>query len=83
MDPELLAILADPETHAPLTRATGTELAALRDAITRGDARRRDGSAITMFDGALLPPDRRVAYLIEAGVPNLVIEERVELARPL
>lgn len=79
MPDELLTMLADPETHAPLSRATDADLAKLRAAIAEGRARRRDGSAIGTFDAAFLRPSRDVAYLVEDGVPNFVIEERIEL----
>jgi uncharacterized protein YbaR (Trm112 family) len=78
--PDLLALLADPETHESFALATGAEVAALKQAVAEGRARRRNGSALSAdLDGALLSQGRRVAYLIEAGIPNLLIEERVEL----
>lgn len=79
----LLSLLADPETHAPLTPASEAELAALRAAVAAGRARRRDGRAIPAFDAAFLGADRRAAYLVEDGIPNFVIDERVELDQPL
>jgi len=79
MDDGLLAILADPETHEPLSRASEAELRALRAALAGGKARRQDGAPVGAFEGAFLPPSRRVAYLVQDGVPNFVIAERVEL----
>lgn len=75
----LLPLLADPETKAPLVIATGEELETLRAAITAGRVRRRNGAPIETVDGAYLRADRKVAYLVESGIPNFVIEERVEL----
>jgi len=80
---DLLSMLADPETHAPLGRASDDDLAKLRAAIAAGSARRRDGSPIASFEGAFLRASRDVAYLVEDGVPNFVVEERVELDAPL
>lgn len=78
--PDLLALLADPETHEAFALATGAELAALKQAVAAGRGRRRNGTALGPdLDGALLSQGRRVAYLIEAGIPNLLIDERVEL----
>jgi uncharacterized protein YbaR (Trm112 family) len=75
----MLDLLADPETHEPLTLASDAELGALRAAIGTGKARRRDGQAPSAaFDGALLR-GRKVAYLIEGGIPNLLVDERLEL----
>ena len=82
--PDLLALLADPETHEGLTLASDGELSALREAIRAGQARRRDGEPPSQsFDGALLSQGRRVAYLIDAGIPNLLIDERLELSSAL
>lgn len=75
------ALLADPETHAPLSRATDDDLARLRDAIAGGRARRRDGSPLPeRIEGAYLAQGGHVAYLVEDGIPNFVIDERVEIA---
>lgn len=82
--PDLLALLADPETHETLTLAGDAEVAALREAIRVGQARRRDGQPPAQtFEGALLSQGRRVAYLIEGGIPNLLIDERLELSSAL
>ncbi|MFT3926060.1 MAG: hypothetical protein QM778_26185 [Myxococcales bacterium] len=82
--PDLLALLADPETHEAFALASSAELAALKQAVSEGRGRRRNGSALSAeLDGALLCQGRRVAYLIEAGIPNLLIDERVELDAPL
>ncbi|AKF07344.1 hypothetical protein [Sandaracinus amylolyticus] len=79
MQPYLFDVLADPETHGPLSRAGDDDLAKLRTAIAERRARRRDGHAVPSFEGAFLTTDRKAAYLVEDGVPNFVIDERVEL----
>lgn len=79
MDPELVALLVDPEHRGPLELAGAAELEALRRAIAAGRARRRNGAPIGDFEGAFFAQERRVAYLIEDGVPNFVIEERIEI----
>lgn len=83
MHDELVSLLADPETHAPLTAASEADLALLRAAIARGAARRRDGGAVPTFEAAFLTADRKVAYLVEGGIPNFVVDERIELDRAL
>jgi uncharacterized protein YbaR (Trm112 family) len=85
LTPELLALLADPETHEPLVLADESELSRLRTAVQDGRARRRGGQATAnlAFDGALLSQGRRVAYLISGGIPNLLIDERLELGQAL
>lgn len=82
--PDLLSLLADPETHEPFTLASAEELTALKQAVAAGGGRRRNGQTIAAnLDGALLCQGRRVAYLIEGGIPDLLIEGRVELDAPL
>jgi uncharacterized protein YbaR (Trm112 family) len=82
--PDQLALLADPETHEGLALADDAQLARLREALAQGGARRRDGKPVSSgFEGALLSQGGKVAYLIEAGIPNLLIEERLELASGL
>ena len=81
---ELLAILADPETHDPVSLATDEQLATLRARIAEGTARRRDGGDIPDdFEAALLSQNDRVAYLVTDGVPNFLIDDRIELDSPL
>ena len=84
LSPELLELLADPETHEALTLASESDLSLLRTAIQDGRATRRGGQpAEATFEGALLSQGGRVAYLIQAGIPNLLVEERLELSQAL
>lgn len=84
LTPELLALLADPETHEALSLATEAELSLLRQAVAQGKAQRRDGKpAAGSFEGALLSQGRKVAYLIDGGIANLLVDERIELSSPL
>ncbi len=81
---DLLELLADPETHQPLTLASDAEVSALKRAVEQGKAKRRDGKGAALgFDAALLTQGKRVAYLIEGGIPNLLIDERLELTEAL
>ena len=82
LNPELVGVLACPETHEPVTLASEAQLQQLREAIAAGTARRRDGSEIEPdFEGALLSHGGKVAYLVRDGIPNLLIDERLELDR--
>jgi uncharacterized protein YbaR (Trm112 family) len=82
--PALLELLADPETHEPLRLADEAELSALREAVRAGRARRHSGQPATLeFEGALLAPSRKVAYVIDGGIPNLLIDDRLELSSAL
>ncbi len=84
LTPELLELLADPETHEPLALADEVQLSRLRAAIQDGRAKRRGGQAASLeFEGALLSQGQRVAYLIAGGIPNLLIDDRLELSQAL
>ncbi|MEM9070832.1 MAG: hypothetical protein AAGE52_20150 [Myxococcota bacterium] len=71
----------DPETHAPVARADEEALATLRKAIAEGRAKRADGGEIPAFEGAYLTSDGTRAYLIVEGIPNFLLEERIELMK--
>jgi len=84
LSPSLLALLADPETHEPLSLASDEELAALKALVREGRATRRSGQPVSPeLEGALLSQGRRVAYVIEGGIPNLLVDERLELSQAL
>jgi uncharacterized protein YbaR (Trm112 family) len=81
---DLLALLADPETHEALSLASPAQLDGLKRALGTGKARRRDGKAVPAdFDAALLRSGGRVAYLVQGAIPNLLVDERIELEQPL
>ena len=81
--PSLPDYVVDPETHEALRPATEAELAQLVARVAAGEARRRSGAAIGAPEGAYLRSSGQVAYLVEEGSANFVIEERVELDAPL
>lgn len=84
IDSELLEVLADPETHEPVALATDAQLSALRDALTAGKAKRHDGQALpASVEAALLSQGGKVAYLIADGIPNFLVDERLELDEAL
>lgn len=76
---ELLDILADPETHEPVTLATEAQLGELRARIASGRAKPKAGELPDHFEAALLSQKNRVAYLVIDGVPNMLIDDRIEL----
>ena len=79
--PELLEILADPETKGPVRLATEAELTRLRQAVESGRATRHDGKApSTTFEAAFFAQDGAVAYVVEDGIPVFLIDERLELS---
>ena len=81
---DLSELLADPETHEPVTRATEAQLAAIRAAIEAGAARRHDGGELPRaIAGAYLSNGGRWVYPDVHGLPSFVIEERLELDEPV
>ena len=73
-------LLADPETHEPLRRASEDELTSIATAIRERRARRHDGGPLpSTIDGAYVSQDGRWFYPDADGLPSLLIDERVEL----
>ena len=84
ISPDLLALLADPETHEPLTLASDAELAALRREIEAGRARTRSGKVPSAtLEAALLTPGKRTAYPVVDGIAALLLDDRIELGASL
>jgi uncharacterized protein YbaR (Trm112 family) len=78
--PELLALLVCPETHQDVALASAAELAALNDAIQRGEVRNRAGLPIAApLEAALIRVDRAVAYPIVEDFPVMLIPEALDL----
>src|SRR5262245_51792466 len=72
--PELLERLCDPLTREPVRLASDAELAALRDAIAAGKARRRGGGDLPAgIEGAFLSDGGKRAYPIVDGLPYMLI----------
>lgn len=81
---ELVRMLVDPDDRQEVRPATDGELSAIRAAIERGAARRRDGSTPPdAFDGAFVRRDGRGAYLVTRGVASFLVEERLDLDTPV
>ncbi|HJL16657.1 MAG TPA: hypothetical protein RMH99_13425 [Sandaracinaceae bacterium LLY-WYZ-13_1] len=77
-------VLADPETHEPVTRATDAQLEAIAAALRDGRAKRRDGGALPdRIEGAYLANEGRWVYPDAQGFPSLLVEDRLELDEPV
>ena len=73
-----------PETREAVSLASASQLDALRSAIEGGKVRRADGGSVpTTFDGAYLTSRGHRAYVVIDGIPNFIIEERLEISPPL
>jgi uncharacterized protein YbaR (Trm112 family) len=80
VDPELIEILACPETKEPVSLAGDELIAALNERISQGEVKNRGGDAVTEpVDGGLIREDRRFLYPIRDDIPIMLIEEAIEL----
>ena len=80
IDPELLAILVCPENHQPVRPAEEELLARLNERVAAGEVRTRAGQAVeSPVREALVREDGKCLYVVEDGIPNMLIEERIDL----
>lgn len=80
VDPELISILACPETKEPVALASDELVGALNELIEKGHVKNRGGQPVTeRMDGGLIREDRRFLYPIRDDIPIMLIEEAIEL----
>lgn len=80
IDPELLEILVCPETHQPVRPADAATLERLNERIKAGAVKNRQGDPVKepVREG-LLRQDGKCLYVIDDGIPNMLIDERIDL----
>ncbi len=77
---ELLEILVCPETKQPLTAASEDLLAKVNAEIEAGRLRSRGGDKVASpIREALVREDEKVLYVVDDGIPVMLIEESIEL----
>jgi uncharacterized protein YbaR (Trm112 family) len=80
VNPELLEILVCPETKQPVKLADAELLERLTREIESGNLRNRGGDAVTKpITEGLVREDGKVLYLVDDGIPVMLIEESIEL----
>ena len=80
VSPELVEILACPETKQPVAPATPEQIAAVNARVRDGSARNRGGNPVEAEIGdGLVREDGRVLYPVDDGIPVMLIEESIEL----
>jgi uncharacterized protein YbaR (Trm112 family) len=82
IDAELLKILCCPETHQVLVPADTALLQQLNEQIAAGQLRNRGNQPVTrLCDGGLVRQDGQFLYPICQGIPVLLINEAIPIAR--
>ncbi len=80
IDPELLATLCCPETHAGLVAADAKLVQTLNAQIQAGQLRNRAGQLVTEpIDEGLVRSDGRYLYPVRNGIPVMLIDEAIPL----
>lgn len=81
IEPELLEILVCPETHQPVRTAPADLLASLNAKAKANSLRNRQGEAVAgpIAEG-LVREDGKCLYIVDDGIPNMLIDERIDLA---
>lgn len=80
LDPDLIEIIACPETRQPLKLADEATLARLNAAIEKGECKNVGGNVVDVaLDAALVREDGKVCYPVRERIPVLLIEEGIAL----
>ena len=80
IDPELLEILACPDTHQPLAMADEALVASLNGAIEGGGLKNVGGGSVEgPLDGGLVREDGAIVYPIRDRIPVLLVDEGISL----
>lgn len=81
VSPELLEILVCPETKQPVTVASNEIVAKLNQEIDGKRLRNRGGEHVTtQITEGLVREDGKILYLVDDGIPVMLIEESIELS---
>jgi len=80
IDDQLLDILCCPETRQPVARAEASVLQPLNAEIEAGRLRSRGGDKVEKpIEEGLLREDGQVLYIVDDGIPIMLIGESIEL----
>ena len=77
---DLLEILVCPESRQPLRLAPGDLIARLNQQIAEKKLRNRGGQPVVKpISEALVREDGRVLYVVDDGIPVMLVEESIEI----
>ncbi len=78
---ELLEILVCPETKQTVAPASDEIRARINEKIGSGQLRNRGGDPVTEpVQEGLVREDGRILYVVDDGIPVMLIEESIEIA---
>lgn len=81
VSPELLEILVCPETKQPVAMAGSDVVATINQRIEAGEQRNRGGEKVSQpIAEGLLREDGKILYVVDDGIPVMLIEESIEIA---
>jgi uncharacterized protein YbaR (Trm112 family) len=80
IDQELLEILVCPETHQPVKMADSELISSVNGRIQAGGLKNHQGTVLSApIAEGLVREDGKCLYVIDDGIPNMLIDERVDL----
>ncbi len=80
IDKELLELLVCPDSREKLRLAEEELVTNLNAAIEKGELRNRGGERVEQpLQSALLRIDEKIAYPVQEGIPNLLVDEGIPL----
>lgn len=78
---ELLEILVCPETKQRVSLAADEIIRQINTRISAGELRNRGGDPISKpVDEGLLREDGKILYIVDDGIPVMLVEESIELS---
>ena len=78
---ELVEILVCPETKQRVSLAADAIIAELNERIDAGDLRNRGGDPVDKpVSEGLLREDGKILYIVDDGIPVMLVEESLELS---
>ena len=80
LDPELLEILACPESKEPVNLAPANALSELNERIRAGGVLNRGGNSVSEeVQAGLVREDGKWLYPVRDGIPIMLVDEAIEL----